>query len=199
MKQDAPSAHRNREPILAVLREELPTSGRVLEIASGTGQHAVWFAAALPSLEWQPTDTDPNALASIAAWREEAALPNVRAPLRLDVREPWPDADIGPIDAIVCINLIHASPWAVAVALLRGAARRLPPGGPLVLYGAWRVDGWTEPSNEAFERDFLKVRDPSWGLKDVRDVRDEAGRVGLEQGRVVEMPAHNRIVVLRRA
>jgi SAM-dependent methyltransferase len=199
MKQDAPSAHRNREPILAVLREELPTSGRVLEIASGTGQHAVWFAAALPSLEWQPTDADPAALASIAAWREEAGLPNVRAPVRLDVREPWPDAAIGPIDAIVCINMIHTSPWAAAVALLEGAARIMPRGGPLAVYGAWRVDGWTEPSNEAFERDFLRVRDPSWGLKDVKDVLAEGGRVGLGQSRVVEMPAHNRIVILRSA
>ena len=194
-KRDAPAAHRNREPILAVLREVLPPTGAVLEIASGTGQHAVWFAEALPRLLWQPTDVDPDALASIEAWRAEAGLPNVEPALRLDVREPWPPLAV---DAIVCINMVHASPWEATLGLLAGASRELRIGGPLVMYGAWRENGRTAPSNEAFERDYLKVRDPSWGLKDVADVVAAGEKVGLRWDRTVHMPANNRIVVLRR-
>lgn len=191
MKRDAPHAHRNREPILAVLREVLPPRGLVLEIGSGSGQHAAWYAAAFPEIEWQPTERED--LSSIAAWRAEEGTPNLRAPLRLDVVEPWP---VDRADAIVSINVVHASPPEVISAILAGAARVLPPGGPLVLYGAWRDGGVTEPSNEAFER-WLHEQDPRWGLKDLVAVRAEAASLGLVHDRTVQMPANNRILVLR--
>jgi hypothetical protein len=195
MKRDSPASHRNREPILAVLREVFPATGRVLEIASGAGQHAAWFGEALPSLTWQPTDADASAIASIEAWRAESGLKNVLQPIQLDVREPWPEVAA---EAIVCINMVHASPWPATVALLAGAARVLPSGGPLLMYGAWREDGETAPSNASFEREFLLVRDPSWGLRDVRDVVAEGARAGLLWDRTVVMPANNRMVILRK-
>ncbi|MBN3727750.1 DUF938 domain-containing protein [Burkholderia sp. Ac-20379] len=192
----APAAERNREPILAVLREVLPAQGTVLEIASGSGQHAVHFAAALPHLEWQPTDPDPAALASIAAWAADAALPNLRAPRQLDVRaDRWP---LDAADAVVCINMIHIAPWEAACALIAGAARVLDGGGVLLLYGPYRRNGeHTAPSNAAFDAQ-LRRRDPSWGVRDLEAVTELAQAAGFEPERVVEMPANNLCVAFRR-
>jgi hypothetical protein len=193
VKRTAPAAERNKQPILDVLREVMPRSGLVLEIASGTGQHAAFFARHLPELEWQPTDQDPGALASIRAWTEEAALPNLRSPLRLDVTEPWPVAEVA---AILCTNMIHISPWSATLALLAGAARLLDSGAPLVLYGPYVIDGVTAESNRAFSAR-LVGEDPAWGVRELRDVEREADRVGLALDRVVAMPANNHVVVFR--
>lgn len=193
-RQFSPSTARNRDPILDVLRQALPPSGLVLEIASGTGEHAVHFAAHLPKLEWQPSDADAEARRSIAAWRAAAALPNLRPPLVLDVTvEPWP---VARADAIVCINMIHIAPWSAAEALARGAARTLPRGGVLFLYGPYRREGrHTAPSNEAFDRD-LKQRNSKWGVRDLEDVLKLAARNGLSMHRILEMPANNLSIVL---
>jgi SAM-dependent methyltransferase len=194
MKQHAPAAERNAEPILAVLRRVLPPRGLVLEIASGTGQHAVHMARALPSLEWQPTDPDPRARASIAAWRDDAALPNLRAPLALDVTQPWP---LDAADAIVCINMIHISPWEATLALFAGASRALPDGGVLVTYGPYVIDGETAPSNRDFDRS-LRARDPSWGVRELRDLEKSASSQRLRLEEVVPMPANNHSLVWRK-
>ena len=194
MKRHAPATERNREPILAVLRLVLPARGLALEIASGSGQHAVHFAAALPGLAWQPSDRDPESLASIAAWRDEAALPNLRPPLLLDVLAPWP---VDRADALFCANMIHISPWSCTLALLDGAARILAPGAPLVLYGPYRRGGQhTAPSNAAFDAS-LRARDPAWGVRDLERVLAEAASRDLDLDRVVELPANNVAVVLR--
>ena len=192
----APATARNREPILAVLRRVLPAHGLVLEIASGTGEHAAFFAAALPAIEWQPTDVDPAALDSIAARREAAGIANLRAPLALDVTsEPWP---VDRADAIVCINMIHISPWRATEALLDGAAHVLPAGGTLYLYGPVRVGGaHTAPSNAAFDAD-LRARNPAWGVRDLEAVAAEAAAREIEVVETVAMPANNLSVVLRR-
>lgn len=195
MKQHAPAAERNRDPILAVLRRVLPArpGALVLEVASGSGQHAVHFAAALPHLRWQPSDQDPVARDSVAAWRAEAGLDNLLPPLSLDVRGPWP---VQAADAIFCANMIHISPWACTLALLSGAAAVLPPGSPLVLYGPYRRGGaHTAPSNAAFDAS-LRSRDPSWGVRDLEAVVAQARGFALDE--VVEMPANNLTVVLRR-
>jgi len=199
-RQYAPAAERNREPILAVLQEVLPAQGRVLEVASGTGQHAVFFARALPGLTWQPTDADPEALASIEAWRRAEALPNVLAPVPLDVlREPWPAQLQGPWDALVCINMVHISPWEATQALLRGAARVLAPGGKLALYGPYLVEGReTAPSNLVFDAS-LRSRNPAWGVRALEAVLAEGAAHGLVRERVVDMPSNNLTVVLERA
>ncbi len=190
----APAAARNRAPILDVLRAQLPARGLVLEIASGSGEHAAWFAAALPAITWQPSDRDGDALRSIAAWRAAASLPNLLAPLTLDVAtEPWPVAQA---DAIVCINMIHIAPWRAAEALIAGAARVLPPAAPLVLYGPFREGGRTAPSNEAFDRS-LRARNPDWGVRDLDDVAALARRHGLTLAARVAMPANNLSVVFR--
>ncbi len=196
-KRHAPATQRNREPILEVLRQVLPSTGRVLEIASGTGEHAVFFAAAFPSLEWQPTDADDDALQSIEAWRVDKAVANVRAPLRLDVTgDEWPVAQA---DAVVCVNMIHISPWDATRALMRGAARVLPVGGPLVLYGPYLVPGVpTAPSNLEFDAS-LRARNAEWGLRDLEAVTAEARSNGLERDRVVQMPSNNLTVVFRRS
>lgn len=191
----AAAAARNQDPILAVLREVLPAEGLVLEIAAGTGQHAAHFSRALPGLTWQPTDPSDEALASIEAWRRALGPPNLRAPLRLDVREPWP---VDRADAVYACNLIHISPWDCTLALLSGAAAVLPVGAPLVLYGPYRRAGaHTAPSNEAFDAS-LRARDPAWGVRDLDTVVAEALPRGLALDRVVEMPANNLTVVLRR-
>ncbi|HLL23020.1 MAG TPA: DUF938 domain-containing protein [Kofleriaceae bacterium] len=191
MKQASPATARNKEPIREVLATVLPSAGVVLEIASGAGEHAVHMARAFPALAWQPTDPDEVALASMAAWRAEVDLPNLRAPMRLDVRDPaWPAAD-----AIVCINMIHISPWQASLALLAGAARTLGPGGVLVTYGPYRFDGVTAPSNEAFDRS-LKSRDPAWGVRDVADLA--AAAVDFELAPPIAMPANNHVLVFRR-
>jgi hypothetical protein len=193
MKKHAPATVRNREPLLEVLARVLPQTGRVLEIASGTGEHAVFFGRALPRLEWQPSDIDPDALASIAAHRDEAALPNLLAPIPLDVISPsWP---IERADAVVCINMIHIAPWPACQALMAGAARVLSAGSPLVLYGPYRFDGvFTAPSNEAFDA-ALRDRNPSWGVRDLGLVTRSAGEAGFERIELTAMPANNHTVV----
>ncbi|HYJ84250.1 MAG TPA: DUF938 domain-containing protein [Allosphingosinicella sp.] len=196
MKRHAPAATRNRDPIAAVLREVLPASGTVLEVASGTGEHAACFAALFPGLAWRPSDPDPEALDSIRAWREEAGPGNLLEPVRLDASAgSWPVASA---EAMLCVNMVHISPWQATEGLMRGAGRLLPPGGPLVLYGPYRRAGVpTAPSNEAFDES-LNSRDPRWGLRDLEAVEAEAERNGLRLERVVEMPANNLTVVFRR-
>jgi hypothetical protein len=195
-RQFAPATQRNREPILAVLREELPASGLVLEVASGTGEHAVHFALALPHLQWQPSDPSSEALASIAAWREMEGAPNLLAPVELDAAsETWP---VTQADAMVCINMVHISPWTATEGVMRGAGRVMATGAPLVLYGPYRRAGYPlEPSNGAFDES-LKARDPRWGLRDLDEVADCAAANGLGLTRVVEMPANNLMVVFRK-
>lgn len=190
----APATARNRDPILAVLRDVLPVRGLVLEIASGTGEHAAAFAATLPDLDWQPSDPDADARASIDAWC--AAQPNVRPALAIDAAAPdWP---VAAADAILCINMVHISPWAATEGLMAGAARLLPPGAPLYLYGPYRRTGVaTAPSNDAFDAD-LRARNPAWGLRMLEDVTALAAAHGLLGDRVVEMPANNLFVIFRR-
>jgi hypothetical protein len=192
----SPAAARNRDPILAVLRAVLPPAGLVLEIASGTGEHAVHFAAALPGLTWQPSDVDEESLGSIAAYRALAALPNLLAPLRLDVTAPsWPAARA---DALVCINMLHISPWAAAEGLMAGAERLLAPGKILYLYGPFKKDGrHTAPSNAAFDES-LRARHPEWGVRDTGEVADLARRHGLALVRQLGMPANNLSLIFRR-
>jgi hypothetical protein len=188
-RRSAPAALRNREPIVEVLRKWLPREGLVLEIASGTGEHAVYFGEAFPQLDWQPSDLHTDALASVEAWRTAAALPNVRPPLKLDASSPtWP---ISRADAVVCINMVHISPWAAALGLLDGSARVLASGGPLILYGPWlTTDGPNAPSNLAFDAD-LKARDPDWGLRQVEDFAAAAAERGLTLRETRTMPANN--------
>jgi cyclopropane fatty-acyl-phospholipid synthase-like methyltransferase len=195
-KRTSPAAQRNQAPILEVLRNVLPTSGRVLEIASGSGEHVVAFAAAFPTLEWQPSDPDAEALASIDAWAAESGPGNLRQALRLDVCEwPWP---VRAVDAIVCINMIHIAPWTACLGLMRGAGELLPSGGLLYLYGPMMIDGrFTAASNAEFDAS-LRARDPDWGVRDVEAVA-EAGRArGLELTQVLAMPANNFSLILRR-
>ena len=195
-RQQAPAAARNRDPILAVLRGVLPEAGTVLEIASGSGEHVLHFARALPGLVFQPSDPNPEARRSIAAWAAESGLANLRPPLALDAAAPsWP---LTAADAVLCINMIHISPWAATEGLMRGAASILPPGGPLYLYGPYRRAGVaTAPSNEAFDRD-LRGRDPAWGLRALENVAILAATAGFSAPAVTEMPANNLSVVFRR-
>jgi SAM-dependent methyltransferase len=192
----APATERNREPILAVLRNVLPRSGTVLEIASGTGQHAVHFAAALPGVKWQPSDLDATHRESIVAWTDHAKVANVLAPLAIDVcHEPW---GIDAVDAIVCINMIHIAPWAAAEALFAGAGKRLVPGGVLYLYGPYRRDGaHTAPSNEAFDRQ-LRSADSEWGVRDMEAVIALGAAQGLTCDEPIPMPANNFSLVFRK-
>ncbi|MGA2892486.1 MAG: DUF938 domain-containing protein [Xanthobacteraceae bacterium] len=191
-----PHVARNRDPILAVLSRVLPARGLVLEVASGSGEHAAYFAQALPSLSWQPTDPDAEALASIAAHRAAGGAPNLLPPLRLDVTsDRWP---LERADAVLCSNMIHISPWAACEGLIAGAARILPLGGILYLYGPYKIDGrQTAPSNEAFDLD-LRARNPLWGIRDLADVEDLAKRHGLTLAETVPMPANNLSVIFRR-
>lgn len=195
MKDHAPSVERNREEILAVLTGLLPSTGTILEIASGTGEHAVHFAPHFPEAIWQPSDRSDEALASIRAWVEEAGHSNLEPPLRIDVtRSDWP---IESASAIVAINMLHISEWASCRGLLAGAARVLIPGGRLVYYGAFILDDRpTAPSNLEFDRS-LRERDPSWGVRRLKDVVAEAEIVGLEFERVIDMPNNNFTLVLR--
>ena len=192
----APATERNREPILNVLRGILPASGLVLEIASGSGQHAVYFAEHFPRLTFQPSDPDASALQSIPAWTRDAGVTNVLPPVMLDASSnDWP---IATADAIICINMIHISPWRSCEGLLRGAARLLRPGSPLYLYGPYRrAEVVTAPSNEAFD-DSLKSRDPEWGLRDLEKVAKLATTEGFSAPIITEMPANNLSVVFRR-
>lgn len=195
MKLCWPAPERNKTPILAVLREELPPSGTVLEIASGSGQHATYFAANLPGLVWQPSDIDDDNLASIRAHVDEAALGNLREPMRLDVREgDWRCT----VDVIFNANMVHIAPFSAAEALFAGAGRHLTAQGVLVMYGPFKIGGaHTAESNEAFDRD-LKARDDRWGVRDLEALEGLAASVGLGLVRRVEMPANNQTVVFRR-
>jgi len=196
LRQRSPSAERNREPILAVLRDALPASGRVLEIASGTGQHAMCFAAALPGLDWQPSDADADARASIVAWIAHDGLPNVRAPLALDVHQF--DWGVDSLDAVVCINMIHISPWSATQALFAGASRRLVDGGVLYLYGPYKRGGaHTSPSNDAFDQQ-LRSRDPAWGVREMETVVALGASHGLVCDEPIAMPANNFSLVFRK-
>ena len=197
MKQSSPAVARNREPIAEVLGEILPPRGLILEIASGTGEHAAFFAGAFPKLLWQPSDAEPVALRSIEAWRAESGLFNLLPPISLDVRGAhWPVAEA---DAVLCINMVHISPWPATVGLMRGAARLLRPEAPLYLYGPFLQDDVeTAPSNIAFDCD-LKARNPDWGLRSLETVTEEAESHGFRLDRVVPMPANNLSVIFRKA
>jgi hypothetical protein len=192
----SPAVVRNRDPILAVLRRVLPDRGTVLEIASGTGEHAAYFAVQLPHVIWQPSDVDPEALASIEAHRAAANAPNLRAPVTLDVTAPaWP---VPHADALVSMNMIHISPWTAAQGLMAGAARLLEAGAPLYLYGPFKENGeHTAPSNAAFDAS-LRARDPQWGVRDLGDVRALAAGHGFDFVERVAMPANNLSLVFRR-
>jgi SAM-dependent methyltransferase len=191
-----PHVARNREPILAVLRRVLPARGLVLEIASGSGEHAAYFAKEIPGLTWQPSDPDAAALASIAAHNAAAALPNLLAPLRLDVTaKDWP---VGRVDVVMCNNMIHISPWAATEGLIAGAERVLTAGGILFLYGPYKIGGrHTAPTNQAFDED-LRSRNPEWGIRDLADVTALAQRHGFAAPETIEMPANNLSVIFRR-
>jgi len=192
----APSAQRNRDPILEVLRRVLPTSGTVLEIASGSGEHVIHFARALPDLTFQPSDMSVESLKSVAAWVASSGVPNILPPLHLDVTQDiWP---VGAVQAVLCINMIHISPWASTEALIAGAAERLAPGGVLYLYGPYkREQRHSAPSNEAFDAD-LRARNPAWGVRDLGDVAACAAAAGFSAPDVFGMPANNLSVVFRR-
>lgn len=192
----AAAAARNRAPILAVLRMVLPPRGRVLEIASGSGEHVVHFAADLPGLTFIPSDPSAEARASIAAWTAETGVGNVVAPLALDAATtPWP---IARADAVVCINMIHIAPWAAAEGLFIGAAAVLPAGAPLCLYGPYRRDGrQTAPSNETFDV-WLHDQNPAWGVRDLETVADLADLAGFDAPEIVDMPANNLCLTFRR-
>jgi hypothetical protein len=195
-RQYAPATVRNRDFILDVLRDVLPTTGVILEIASGSGEHVVHFARNLPSLVFQPSDPEPDALLSVAAWMKAAEVTNVRAPIVLDAsRSPWP---IASADGIICINMVHISPWDASVGLIRGAAAILPPGSPLYLYGPYKRKGFaTAPSNEAFDRN-LSDRNAIWGLRDLEAIAAIAQSAGFSIPDITEMPANNLSIVFRR-
>ena len=193
----SPSTARNTAPILAVLKAHMPVRGRVLEVACGTGEHALAFSTALPGLAWTPSDPDEAAVASAEAWRADGP-DNLQPALRLDATDPttWPD---GPFEAMFCANMIHISPWAATEGLMRLAGQvLLNPGGLLVTYGPYReTDVETAPSNLAFDES-LKDRDPAWGLRDRDDVVQAALDQGLALARRVEMPANNLMLLFRR-
>ena len=210
MQQHSPAAERNQAVILAELRRYLPPQGRLLEIASGTGQHAAYCAAALSDWQWQPSYPDGGALQSIAAWREQAAAPGLQPPLQLDVLQPrWsvePVESIGSLetadaprwDAIFCANMLHIAPWACCTGLMRGAGRLLTSDGKLITYGPYRVDGEaTAPSNETFDAS-LRSRDARWGLRWLHEVATEAAAAGLALQQRVAMPANNLLLVFAR-
>jgi hypothetical protein len=192
----APHVARNTGPILEALRETLPEKGLVLEVASGSGEQSAAFARAFPKLLWQPSDPDPAALASIDAWRQSEALFNLLPAIELDARATgW---RIASAEAIVCINMVHISPWSACLGLIHGAGRLLEPGMPLYLYGPYRqASVETAPSNEAFDQS-LKSRNPEWGLRNLEDVAGEAERHGLALERAVPMPSNNLSLIFRR-
>lgn len=196
MKRHAPATSRNGGPLGDVLAQELPGRGLVLEIASGSGEHALLFANRFAGLEWQPSDSEPASLDSIAAWREENGPANLRAPLRLDAAaDEWP---IDAADAVLCVNMVHIAPWAAAEGLFAGAARVLPGGAPLILYGPFlEQDVETAPSNLAFDAD-LRRRDPRWGLRDLAQVDRLARARGFARTARQAMPANNLTLVYRR-
>lgn len=191
----SPAADRNKQPILDALLTLLPPSGTALEIASGSGQHLAHFAAALPGWDWQGSDPDEQALASITAWRPEG-----RAPLRLDVnQQAWPlPPSHQALDLIYCANMLHISPWASCAALMQGAARHLRPDGLLLVYGPFLVPGLaTAASNLAFDAD-LRARDPAWGLRDLAAVQQQAAAAGLGLREYRALPANNLLLIFHR-
>lgn len=188
----APSVLRNRDAILAVLRLNLPAAGRVLEIASGSGEHVAHFAAAIPGLQFQPSDPDPQRRASVDGWTQ--GLGNVQPAIDLDVTSSWPAIHV---DAIICINMIHIAPWAAAEGLFAGAARALGPNGRLILYGPFKIDGvHTAPSNADFDAD-LRARNAAWGVRELADVSALAARFGFTLPVRVAMPANNVCLIFR--
>lgn len=190
----APATRRNRAPIAEVLAawlpDAVPPGGRVLEVASGTGEHALFFAARFPELSWLPSDPDPLHRASIAAYRQAEGPANLHAPLDLDATTtPWPLDDV--VHAVICCNLIHIAPWEAAEGLVAGAARHLALGGGLFLYGPFKRGGaHTAPSNEAFDAS-LRARNPAWGVRDLEAVADLAAAAGFAAPRIEQMPANN--------
>jgi SAM-dependent methyltransferase len=192
--RSAPAAQRNRGPIADVLKDWLPKNGLVLEIASGTGEHAIYFAERFRTLEWQPSDLHADALESIRGWRASSGLPNIREPIRLDAASDWP---IAQANAVLSINMVHISPWVAALGLIAGAARILPERAPLILYGPWLQDNVpTVPSNLAFDAD-LKRRDPEWGLRRVEDFA-AAAKSDFDLVETRAMPANNLMLLLKR-
>jgi len=193
---ESPAAARNRGPILEVLRAWLPERARVLEVGCGTGQHAAFFAREMAGVDWQPSDRDDALFDAVRGWAREEGVEARRAPVRLDVTDDaaWP---AGPFDAVFSANLIHIAPWEACQGLLRGAGRVLREGGLLLLYGPFRVEGHTAPSNEAFDAD-LRARDPRYGVRDLEAVAAEAASHGLVVETQIPLPANNRVVVLRR-
>ena len=218
-RRSAPAAMRNREPIADVLVEWLPSSGVVLEIASGTGEHSVYFAGRFPSLDWQPSDVHGDALSSIVAWSSVAGLPNLRSPLLLDAASDWAQnradetesvtvpsdrfreqtstGEARVYDAVLCINMVHISPWCAALGLLNGSSKVLRRGGALILYGPWlKADVPTAPSNLEFDSQ-LKERDSQWGLRCVEDFEAEAEKRDFVLEQVRAMPANNLMLLFR--
>ena len=195
-RRHAPATLRNRDAIAEVLRDHLPATGIVLEIASGSGEHIVHFAQAFPHLDWQPSDCEPAALASIAAWAAQAGATNVRPPLLIDAAQSvWP---IGSADAIVCINMVHISPWDATLGLFKGCAQTLAEGAPIILYGPYLEQGVeTAASNLAFD-DSLKARNPAWGLRHLDAVDRVASNHGFARTTRHDMPANNLTLVYRR-
>ena len=197
MKLSSPAAARNTAPIGDVLDDWLPGNGLVVEIASGSGEHALAFSRRFPHLSWQPSDPDPQARASIGEWRDADGPANLLAPLAIDVCNPvWP---VERADAVVAINMVHISPWEASLALIDGAARILAEDGVMILYGPWLVEGIdTAPSNLAFDAD-LKARDSRWGLRRVNDFAAEAEMRGFELTGERRMPANNHMLLFTRA
>ena len=196
-KRYAPATQRNREAILKVLQKHLPSQGNILEIASGTGEHAVFFADNLPNLHWYPSDRDPELRASIATWREEYPSPNLHPPLSIDATtKPWQvETEQINIDAVVNINMIHISPWSACLGLMAGVGRILPAGGVLYLYGPYQKAGkHTAPSNHAFDQS-LRDRNPDWGVRNLEDVITAAAENKLIFQEAIAMPANNFSVI----
>ena len=196
VKKYSPATIRNRDPILGVLENTLPVNGLVLEIASGSGEHAAYFAPRLQGLTWQPSAPNPESRASISSWAEETMSNNLLTPIDLDVLvNPWP---VPYADAIICINLLHISPWAVTKSLMAGAARTLRTGGVLYLYGPFKIDGeHTSMTNHAFHKS-LKMRDAQWGIRDLAKVIFEAKTHGLRHTQRIQMPANNQSIIFER-
>jgi SAM-dependent methyltransferase len=189
----SPAADRNKDPILTVLETVLPDSGSVLEIAAGTGQHVCYFAAALPGIRWQPTELDAEHREAIASRIRESGLSNIEEPLALDVHEPrWPVATN--YDAVLCVNMVHISPWSSTNALCLGAARHLRTNGKLVLYGPYLEQGTAVKSNLDFDAT-LRRRNQEWGLRDLEEVTRVAALHGLQRQQIVRMPANNLTLV----
>ena len=195
----SPAAERNRQPILQVVQALLPATGHALEVASGTGQHVAWFAAALPGWTWQPSDAQAESLDSITAWWTDAGVDNVHPPVLLDVLAPqWPRsgaAFAAPFDLVYCANMLHIAPWACCAGLMQGTARHLAPGGRLVTYGPYLEDGVpTAPGNRDFDAS-LRERNPAWGLRRLEDVAQVAAQAGLRLAARHALPANNLLLV----